>query len=96
MAEFTVAKFAFKETYVASLLMIPAQNSYLESQVFHFELHDKKIRDVIEGLYQSYAKLITASQKHYIRNNAKRGTLEIPTNYPQTDKAQKRLARPSK
>lgn len=90
---FTVAKFAFKENIYRDIVIDDYQlkNSYLESQVFHFELHDKKIRDVIEGLYQSYAKLITASQKHYIRNNAKRGTLEIPTNYPQTDKAQKDL-----
>jgi HK97 family phage portal protein len=90
---FTTAKFAFKENIYRDIVIDDYQlnNSYLESQVFHFELHDKKIRDVIEGLYQSYAKLITASQKHYIRNNAKRGTLEIPTNYPQTDKAQKDL-----
>lgn len=90
---FTVSRYAFKENIYRDIVIDDYQlnNSYLESQVFHFELHDKKIRDVIEGLYQSYAKLITASQKHYIRNNAKRGTLEIPTNYPQTDKAQKDL-----
>ena len=90
---FTVSRYAFKENIYRDIVIDDYQlnNSYLESQVFHFELHGKKIRDVIEGLYQSYAKLITASQKHYIRNNAKRGTLEIPTNYPQTDKAQKDL-----
>ena len=90
---FTVSRYAFKENIYRDIVIDDYQlnNSYLESQVFHFELHDKKIRDVIEGLYQSYAKLITASQKHYIRNNAKRGTLEIPTNYSQTEKAQKDL-----
>ena len=90
---FTVAKFAFKENIYRDIVIDDYQlkNSYLESQVFHFELHDNKIRDVIEGLYQSYAKLITASQQHYKRNNAKRGTLEIPTSYPQTEKAQKDL-----
>ena len=90
---FTVSRYAFKENIYHDIVVDDYQlnNSYLESQVFHFELHDKRIRDVIEGLYQSYAKLIAASQKHYIRNNAKRGTLEIPTQYPQTDKAQKDL-----
>lgn len=90
---FSVQKFAFKEYLYENIVIdnYTLRNVYNESQVFHFELHDQKIRDVIEGINNSYAKLITASQQHYKRNNAKRGTLEIPTNYPQTDKAQKDL-----
>ena len=94
---FTVSRYAFKEIFYHDIVIDDYQlnNSYLESQVFHFELHDKKIRDVIEGLYQSYAKLITASQKHYIRNNAKRGTLRNTDKLPADGEGTKRLARPS-
>ena len=90
---FTCARFAFKEYIYRDIVIDDYQlrNSYLESEVFHFELHDEKIKNIIEGLYQSYATLIEASKAHYKRNNARRGTLEIPTNYPQTEKAQKEL-----
>lgn len=90
---FTPVKFAFKENIYKDIIVEDYQlkNSYLESQVFHFELHDEKIKNVIEGLYLSYSQLIVASKSHYKKNNARRGTLEIPTSYPQTEKAQKDL-----
>lgn len=62
-----------------------------ESEVLHFELHNERIKDVVDGLYLSYGKLIAASQKHYKRNAARKGALTIPTNYPQTGKAQTEL-----
>lgn len=91
--EFTPVKFAFKENIYKNIVIenYKLKNIYYESQVFHFELHDEKIRNVIEGLYKSYAGLIAASQGHYKKNNARRGTLDIPTSYPQTEKAQKEL-----
>lgn len=86
-------EFAFKENIYENIVVANYQlnNVYTESQVFHFELHNDKIKTVIDGLYQSYSQLIAASQGHYKRNNARRGTLEIPTNYPQTEKAQNDL-----
>jgi len=62
-----------------------------ESEVLHLRMHNDKAAQVIDGLYNSYAKLITAAQKRYRRNSSKRGFLEVPTNYPQTDKSQKEL-----
>lgn len=90
---YDLVEFAFKENIYKNIVVANYQlkNVYSESQVFHFELHNKKIKTVIDGLYQSYAKLIAASQGHYKKNNARRGTLNIPTNYPQTDKAQEDL-----
>lgn len=87
---FNVSKFAFKD-YVYSNIVVDGyqlSNSYIEPNVLHFELHNQKIRTVIDGLYQSYSKLITAAQRHYKKQNARRGKLIVPTNYPQTDKAQ--------
>ncbi|MBB6214970.1 HK97 family phage portal protein [Anaerosolibacter carboniphilus] len=91
--EFTSLKYAFKENIYKDIVIEGYQlsNTYLESQVFHFELHDEKIKTVVEGLYQSYGKLIAASQNYYKKNNAKRGTLKIPTSYPQTEQAQNDL-----
>lgn len=62
-----------------------------ESEVLHLELHNERIRDTIDGLYLSYGKLIAAAQKHYKRNASRKGSLTIPTNYPQTENAQTEL-----
>lgn len=90
---FTMRRFAFKEYLYSNIVTdeLALRDTYSESQVLHFELHNEPIRAVIEGLYQSYAKLIAASQEHYKRNNARRGTLEISTKYNQTEKGQKDL-----
>lgn len=90
---YELVEFAFKENIYKNIVVANYQlkNIYTESQVFHFELHNEKIKTVIDGLYQSYAKLITASRGHYKKNNARRGWLEIPTNYPQTEQAQEDL-----
>jgi len=59
-----------------------------ESEVLHLRMHNEQTKQVIEGLYDSYSKLIAAAQKRYRRNSSKRGFLELGTNYPQTEKAQ--------
>lgn len=62
-----------------------------ESEVLHLRMHNEQAKQVIEGLYDSYSKLIAAAQKRYRRNSSKRGFLDLGTNYPQTDKAQSDL-----
>lgn len=90
---FTVQKFAFKP-YIYNNIVIDnyaLQNAYNETEVFHFELHSEKIRNVVEGINNSYSKLIEASQKNYKRNNSRRGALKVPTNYKKTPEGQKEL-----
>ena len=90
---FHVDRYAFKE-YIYSGVTIDGfamTRTFAESEVLHFELHNEKIRTVIEGLYGSYSKLIAAAQLNYKRNNSPRGKVHIPTNYPQTEKAQSDL-----
>lgn len=90
---FDVNKFAFKE-YVYDNIEIDnysLKNSYVESDVFHLELHNKKIKTLIESINEDYSKLIEISQQNYKRNNSRRGTLKIPSSYPETEKAQKEL-----
>lgn len=90
---FDVDKYVFKENVYKNVVIDDFQlnNVYTESQVFHFELHNQKIKDVIDGLYATYSKLIAVSQANYKKNNSRRGTLEIPASYPKTDKAEKDL-----
>ena len=65
--------------------------SYEEKDVFYFALHSVKMKNLIDGLYADYGKLIEYSKNTYKRSNARRGVLEIPTNYPQTPQAQESL-----
>jgi HK97 family phage portal protein len=90
---FTVTRFAFRDYLYDGIVIddFAMEAVYAGPQVLHFELHNQRIKTVIDGLYQSYAKLIAASQAHYKRNNARRGKLTIPTNYPQTEEAQRNL-----
>lgn len=67
--------------------------SYNEEEVLYFKLGEKNIRYVIDGLYKDYGKLVEYSKTSYKKNNAKRGILNIPTNYPQTQAAQEKLHR---
>ena len=90
---FTQVKFALKENIYKDIVIdeYELKDVIVESKVLHFELHDQRIATVIDGIYADYSKLIKASSMNYKKNNARRGTLEIPANYPQTEKAQEDL-----
>ncbi len=90
---FDVFKFAFKENIYKNIIVenYNLKNVYTESQVFHFELYNDKIKTVIDGLYDSYSKLIKVSSTGYIRGKSKKGKLGVPANYPQTKQAQEDL-----
>ena len=90
---FTKVKFALKENIYKDIVIdeYELKDVFTESKVLHFELHDQKISTIIDGIYADYSKLVKASSMNYKKNNARRGTLEVPTNYPQTEKAQEDL-----
>ncbi len=90
---FAVGKFAFKDYVFGNIVVdgLQLKESKISPEVFHFELHNGRLKTIIDGLYASYGKLIAASQDHYKRNNARRGKLIVPTNYPQTEDAQSDL-----
>lgn len=91
--EFETLRYAFKENIYKNIVVenYKLKNTYLEHEVFHFELHNEKIKTILDGLYKSYSKLIEASTTHYKRSKAKRGILKLPTNFAQTEKSQKEL-----
>lgn len=69
----------------------PIKRNYDETDVLYFKLSEKNILNTINALYDDYSKLVEYSKASYKKNNAKRGILNIPTNYPQTEKAQEKL-----
>lgn len=90
---FTTVKYAFKENIYKDVVVeeYALNKNFKESDIMHFELHDQAIKILIEGIYSSYGNLIAYSKDNYKRSNAKRGTLDVPTSYPQTEKAQEQL-----
>lgn len=90
---FNVNKFAFRENIYSNVIIdgFALDRSYVESEVFHFELHNEQIANVVNNLYERYGELIAVGQAHYKKNYSKRGTLELDTLYPQTDKAKQDL-----
>lgn len=91
--EFNIKQFALKENIYTDVVIddYKLNKVFWESEVLHFELHNQKMKTLIDGLYSSYGKLITSSSRHNLRKRAKRGTLEVPGSYPQTDEAQEDL-----
>lgn len=64
---------------------------YDESDVLYFKLSERNIRKIVGALYEDYGKLVEYSKASYKKNNAKRGIVNIPTNYPQTEAAKEKL-----
>lgn len=91
--EFEVVQFALKENIYKKIKIddYELKETYSESKVLHFELSNTKIITLVDGICDSYAKLVKASSDNYKKNNARRGKLKVPTNYPQTEKAQSDL-----
>ena len=67
------------------------RRSYDESDVLYFKLYERNIINIVGALYDDYGKLVEYSKASYKKNNAKRGIVNIPTNYPQTEAAKAKL-----
>lgn len=92
-ASFDVKSEGFGEN-IYSCIVINGQEikrTYIESEVLHFEFQDENIQSLINGIYDSYSKLITISQANYRKSKSKRGFLEYNTNYTETEEGQKDL-----
>lgn len=67
------------------------KRSYDEPDVLYFKLYERNIINIVSALYDDYGKLVEYSKASYKKNNAKRGIVNIPTNYPQTEAAKAKL-----
>lgn len=90
---FNSNQYAFKKNvyFDVSIEGKDLAKTWSEQDVLHFQLHNDRMRGVIEGLYIDYGSLIEHSKGTYKRSNARRGTLDIPTDYPQDPESQKKL-----
>ena len=86
-------EYAFRENVYKNIVVdgYMLKETLLESQVLFFKHSFADVKTLIDGLYVSYAKLIAASQKNYKKGSHNKGIINIPTNYPQTPKAQEDL-----
>lgn len=91
--KYEIVEFAFKENIYKDIEVngYKWKGIFRESEVLYFKLHNQKMKTIIDGLYSSYGKLIASSKKHNLRKKAKRGTLEIPGAYGQTEGQQEDL-----
>ncbi|PFW52671.1 phage portal protein [Bacillus cereus] len=71
---FSVTKFALKENIYNDITIgdFTFEKSFNESEVFHFKLNDRNIMQVIDGMYNSFGKLLASSIDYYKRKNNKR------------------------
>lgn len=51
--------------------------TFRENDVIHLKLHDKDIKPVLDGIYQSYYKLLSAAQKNYTRSRGIRLKVKV-------------------
>ena len=64
------------------------KESKKESEVLYFKWYNEKLQTTISGLNDNYGKLIEVSSKSFKTSKGKKGTLEIPAGYAQTEDAQ--------
>lgn len=91
---FNTEEFALKDNIYTKIQVrnYPLKDTLKESEVFHLTLNNSNVKNIIDGLYVGYAKLIKAGQTSYIKSKTRRGVLNIDSSYPQTKQAQDDLA----
>lgn len=65
-SQVTVKNFTFDRTFT-------------QSEVLYFKLHEENMRKVVNGLYESYSKLIAYSMKAYQRSRGTKGIFKYDT-----------------
>ncbi|APH24583.1 phage portal protein [Clostridium botulinum] len=90
---FNTTEYALKDNIYTKVVIDNYEISdiFKESDVFHLKLNNSNVKNLIDGLYMGYAKLIKAGQLSYIKSKTRRGVLNVPTSYPQTKDAQEDL-----
>ncbi|HDK7182954.1 TPA: phage portal protein [Clostridium botulinum] len=90
---FDTTQYALKDNTYSKIKIdnYTLQDTFKERDVFHLTLNNSNVKSIIDGLYMGYAKLIKAGQLSYIKSKTRRGTLNIDSNFSQTEEAQKDL-----
>lgn len=74
MKEYALMDNKFTQVTVGDFVF---QKTFYMSDVLYFKLNNRDVRKLINGIYESYGKLITYSQKSYQLSRGRRGILEV-------------------
>lgn len=90
---FTKISKAFYPNYYKNITVenFKLERGYQESEVMYFKLNEESLKNIIDKIYREHGKLIEYSKSSYRKNNAKRGIMNIPASYPQTEDAKEKL-----
>lgn len=64
---------------------------FKEEEVFYFKLHNKRMKQLIDGIYKDYGSLIQSGLNYYKRSNALRVFLKMNASFGQTDEQQEEM-----
>lgn len=79
----------FKNVKIKDLTL--TNKTYFMEDVLYMKLNNRKIKDLIDGLYLSYGKLINSAFNSYKKSKGTRGKYKIPANWSQKFKDQQAL-----
>lgn len=87
---FESKKYAFFENTYTDIVVndYKLNKSFTEREVLYFKLNNTRIKNVIDELYSSYGKLLSAAMNYYKRSNALRVKLKMEGSFAQTDEEQ--------
>lgn len=87
-------EFAIKENIYNKVTIggFTLDKSFNESEVFYFKLNNENIAKVIDGLYNSYAKLLSASMSTFKKKNSKKFFVKLGAAFSQQDDDQEDLS----
>lgn len=86
--EYAFNENVYSEIQVNNLLM---NKTYKESDVLYFQYQDQNVKNILEGLFESYGKLLTSAMNIYKRSNAKKLVLQGDFLRPQTLEEQEQM-----
>ncbi|WP_431030046.1 phage portal protein [Lysinibacillus sp. LZ02] len=90
---FSVTDYAFYENVYKDVVVndYKLQKTFVESEVIHLKLRDKKIIDAIDSLYKTYGKLLGSAMNYYRRKNNKRYLMKMDHIRAQDEETQAEL-----
>lgn len=76
---FAVKEWALKENifYQVTIGDFTFQKDFFQSEVIYLKLNEQNLKPLINGLYDSYSKLITAAQKGFTKGRGSKGVLNV-------------------
>lgn len=83
---FTRKEFVFKPNQYSEIKIGDYELSdvWMENKVIYLKDDNTSLSTAVNGLYEDYKKLLSASIKGYENSKSRKGTLKVPTNLPKT------------